>query len=138
MTEIKIEELNELTSRIRTIEEMKTKLQAMYSPVHSPHLDAPRATHYGNVTETATFKIIEFKEQYAAACDSVLAELVQIESWLSELPPEIQALIRNRYILGKSWAETCRDVYGRRNDHFYARNVLIRFLKHRAGGNCSN
>ena len=76
-------------------------------------------------TETAVSELIHILDGEERRLEVSLSE---IEAWVTTLDsPEIQSIIRWRYVLGYSWRDTNRMIYGDPDPH-RARKKLFRFF----------
>lgn len=110
-----IETLEQFRGMKNDCDMIQAEIETLYNPVASPNgrTEPGHGTTPGNPTEQAAFKVIERKKVLEQKRSEMLAELVQIESWLDTVPDaQMSALLRCYYILGNTWKQTSVRIYG--------------------------
>lgn len=75
--------------------------------------DGGSSNHESNPTKQATDNLIMLREKLRNKRNELVQRTLDIEEWLDTLPDkELVAVIRNHFILGKTWRETTKKVYG--------------------------
>lgn len=84
----------------------------------------------GDPTGRNAMKIIELKEQLLAQQERWSEAALKIEQWLQSVgDAEIRSIIRWRYILGLSWKQTGKRVYGDLDGGDACRMRIKRFFR---------
>ena len=69
--------------------------------------------HESNPTKQAVDHLIELRERLATKKDLLVQRTLEIEEWIDSLQDkEVSAIIRYHFIMGKTWRETTKKVYG--------------------------
>lgn len=121
VTILDLKDYRHLVKEIRTIDE---ELEWIYFPVASPNgkTSGSRGSEPSDPTARAVRKAARLKERRAR----LQAKVEAIDWWLLNLEDhQLAAICRERYVLGKSWAEVSLDVCG--SDNFStARMIVVR------------
>lgn len=75
--------------------------------------DGGSGNRISSPTQQASENLIELRDRLKVKMNNLVAKTFEIEKWLDTLTDkELVAIIRNHFILGKSWRETTKIVYG--------------------------
>lgn len=125
-------DLNQVRALRINIQAIQEEISALYFPYTSPNApkDGGSNPNRGSDPTVSAFHRIEKKR---AELDRIQAEysmkVVEIEDWLKTIEDlEVVAIIRCHYILGKTWKQTAKQVYGYASRET-ARMRVERFLK---------
>lgn len=118
----RLEQIETVCSRMR---EIRKALESVYYAYTSPRFDSVKTT--SPVKDPVT-EAVNRAERLSQELDELLRIRQDFETELESInDPEICAIIRQHYILGKSWKQTSMKVYGVQN-YFLARDRLRWFL----------
>jgi hypothetical protein len=130
---VTIELLEKYRGIAANIEALQMQIDALYVPVTSPNgrqnLGSYSSTP-GNPTEISVMKILDLQEDLSAELTQQVELLTEITNWMREVgdkDPEVVALIRFHYMVGMSWKQTAKKVYGY-NDYYRARKRVFRYF----------
>lgn len=115
MTEITIDELKQYMALKAEKKQIEDQIEALYRSIRSARFgEIPSGSSIpGNPTERTAFRIIDLKQELEVKSLDLYTKTKRIEKWLETVDdPEVRAIIRAHYILGKTWAKTAHEVYG--------------------------
>lgn len=109
-----IETLEEYRGIVSEMKAIEMEIDALYDVRKSPTgRESFGASGPGDPTGRSAMKIIEMKEKLLSKQEEWSAAVISIEQWLNTVDDaEIRSIIRWRYILGLSWKQTGKQVYG--------------------------
>ena len=116
----------------KATETISTELEEMYNPVSSISFQ-----YYYNKSKDmtgSTIRTLRKVERQEERLQQMLGEYVDlaesVETWLADLnDPIAEIIVRNRYILGKTWGDVSNALYGHPGGMSAARMYLIRLLE---------
>lgn len=123
MTIEKLESYKGLTAEIKGLRE---QIDSFYDTYRSPQLSdgGSHSMNVGNPVETSVMRIIELKEKLKEA----EGRLQEVENFLSTVDDaEVRAIIRYRYILGRSWSQINTAVCGYPS-YYTCRKKIMRYF----------
>lgn len=119
----------DLQQEIRAIE---AEIQALYYPVKTVPIGGfGHSTSPGDPTAAAVSMIMRQKDRLAAKKAEYEQITNQIENWVDNLPDhKVAAIVRWHYLNAqpKSWAETCRIMFGY-SDKDVCRRIVKNYLE---------
>ena len=66
-----------------------------------------------NPTERTALKVLDLEQRLEAQRMDMLNRCIEITTWIESVDDyELRAIIRNHYVLGKDWNQTCFEVIG--------------------------
>ena len=125
-----LEELNKYRGMVVEINLIKDQINNLYNTYKSPSFTDVGLSSSNAVSpvEKAVNKIQRLEGLYAEKLFELEKQTHQIEYWISSIDdPYIRAIIRSHYLLGKSWKDTSKLVYGYGN-YYNARKVVYRYF----------
>lgn len=127
-----IEELRRVRAIRQNADLIGEELKALYFPYTSPNApkDGGQNPNRGSDPTVSAFHRIERKKAELAKLQAEYTQRVlEVEEWLKTVNDlEVVAIIRCHYILGKTWKETAKRVYGYASRET-ARMRVERFMK---------
>ena len=126
-----LEELNRYRKLRREIKSLEDQLETLYlTPLPSAgEKMGSKPSGVSDPTRAQALKAIQYQERLKAKLDMAEAELERIEAWMETVEdPEIRAIVRMRFIVGRSWIQTTRELFGRYTSEELARVKLFRYL----------
>jgi hypothetical protein len=118
MDKITLEDLREYRAIQESIRAIEAEIESLYYPIGSPSLISDGAGRSSvRPVSDPTAEAFRRIEADRARLEVKRAELetlkVRVDEWLNSLEDNhIAAILRWHFILGKSWRETCVEVYG--------------------------
>ena len=112
------------------IDAIDQQIKSLYNTYHSPSFQTVGSFTCGrrSPVEQALKKIYELEEIYSDKIKELRTQAKTIEEWITNLnDPFLKSCIRYHYMLGYSWKETSRKVYGYDN-YYNARKVVYRYF----------
>ncbi len=126
-----IEDLEQYRGITAEIKALELEIEALYDVRKSPagHEGSGSPTP-GDPTGRAAMRIIELREQLLIQQERWSEAALKIEQWLQTVEDaEIRSIIRWRYILGLSWKQTGKRVYGDTEAGDACRKRIKRFFQ---------
>lgn len=128
-----IETLSEYRKLRTAIDILNEEIESLYNPVSSISFDRyykQTMKDSRGSTIRALEKIEQRREALSKTLDKYTELAEQIEEWIDTInDPMIESIVRYRYVLGKSWNETSRKVYGRFGKADSCRMMLRRYME---------
>lgn len=119
--------------QIKDILDLSQEIKQLYDTRHAISFYAVKMKRQREKSpvENAIFKIDEKHSELKQKIQSYYAESAEIETWLrgSVHDPIMKAIIRQRFLTGKSWAEVAITIYGKGTTADIAR---IYYSQHKA------
>lgn len=115
---MKIETLNQYRIIVSNINAIQSEIDSYYSPIASPNGNlnvggGKSVPDAGNPTERAVFKILELKQKREDEQKRLEDIIGEIDLWLEKIIDlEVKGIIRWHFIIGKSWIDTSKELYG--------------------------
>ena len=115
---MKIETLNQYRIIVSNINALQSEIDAYYSPIASPNGNlnvggGKSVPDAGNPTERAVFRILELKQKREDEQKRLEDMIGEIDLWLEKITDlEVKGIIRWHFIIGKSWIDTAKELYG--------------------------
>lgn len=124
-----LETLEQYRGIVSEINAINLEIESMYDVRKSPTWkEHSGGSGPGDPTGHTAMRIIALKEKLLAKQEQWSDAALTVESWLETVDdPEIRSIVRWHYIIGLSWKQTSRRVYGR-NDYYVARKRIVRFF----------
>lgn len=126
-----IEDLEKYRSLYTEIGALSKQIESLYNTYHSPSFSNNGGGFNGEAhspIEQALQQIQRLEDNYAFKIQELRMEAERIENWLTTLDdPFLRSCIRYHYMLGYSWKETSRNMYGYES-YYNARKVVFRFF----------
>ena len=127
-----IEELEQYRWLSAEIDALNEQICVMYNTYHSPSFSSAGSfnSEPHSPVENALKKIQKLETIYNAKINDLRAKTNEIESWLDTVKDiNIRTCIRYHYLLGYTWKETSKRVYGYKNSNYYnARKSVFRYF----------
>lgn len=113
------------------VEAIQEELEELYNPVKSLsfyHFYESSKDMTGSTVRTLR-KVERQEERLREALEKYVDLAEEIETWIADLDdPMIETIVRQRIILGKSWANTFKAAFGYPGNVSTARMMLTRYL----------
>ena len=125
-----LEELNKYRGMVVEINLIKDQINNLYNTYKSPSFTdvGLSSSNAESPVEKAVKRIQRLEGLYAEKLFELEKQTHQIEYWINSIDdPYIRAIIRSHYLLGKSWKDTSKLVYGYGN-YYNARKVVYRYF----------
>ena len=128
MTIEMLEQYRGITSEIKALE---IEINTLYDVRKSPNgHEASGSAGPGDPTGKAAMRIIELTERKVSLLTKWSKMSLDIESWLETVnDAEIRSIIRWRYMLGLSWKQTGKRIYGDLDGGDACRMKIKRFFR---------
>lgn len=108
----------ELKTVERQLEELENEVYIVRGVVLSLAGAKNRRPSAGADFTALVAKLLDLKEHYARKWDALIDARMEIEREIEELPSELRAIIRAKYIGGLTWDETAEEIgYSARQVH---------------------
>ena len=138
MTIEKLRHMRALTLRIKNLSK---EIEMQYDTYHSPDTSQVRCRTTGGPSsvEKAVFRIDGLQKKLEELNRERLDLVFEIEDWMTEIEKsepsgyQIGSIIRWYFIIGKSWKETSRFIYGKNSADLCRVTVNRFFEKHVSG-----
>ena len=127
-----IETLEQYRGIMSEIKALELEIEALYDVRKSPNgkESGGYSSIPGDPTGRSAMRIIQLKEQLLAQQERWSEAALKIEQWLQTVEDaEIRSIIRWRYILGLSWKQTGKRVYGDTGASDACRMRIKRFFR---------
>lgn len=128
-----IETLSEYRKLRTAIDALNEEIESLYNPVSSISFDRyykQTTKDYRGSTVRALEKIEQRREALSKTLEKYTELAEQIEEWIDTIDdPMIESIVRYRYILGKSWNETSKKVYGKLGKADSCRMMVKRYIE---------
>lgn len=128
---ITIEDLEQYRGMASELEALQEERKWLYYPIASPNGRenlGQRGNTPSDPTASAVSKIDALDKRIAEKQAYLAERLHAVEEWLDTIEDsEIRAMIHWHYLLGATWKQTARKVYGY-NDYQVARKRVMRFF----------
>lgn len=125
-----LDELEEYRSLYIEIDALTQQIQALYNTYHSPSFSSSGGFNGEphSPVEQALKQIQRLEDTYTAKIIELRSKAEVIETWLTTLDNAfVRSCIRYHYMLGYSWKETSRKLYGYES-YYNARKVVFRYF----------
>ena len=125
-----IKELEEYRALIAEIDALNKQIESLYDTYHSPSTEGKGSLKSSTKSpvEKALTKIQLLEQVYLDRIQELQEQANRIETWVSQVDdPFIRSCIRYHYLLGYSWSETSKKMYGY-NSYYNARKVVFRYI----------
>ena len=125
-----IKELEEYRALIAEIDALNKQIESLYNTYHSPSNNDGGSSKDSSKSpvEKALTKIQSLEQMYMDRIKELQEQANRIETWVSQIKdPFIRSCIRFHYLLGYSWSDTSKKMYGY-NSYYNARKVVYRFM----------
>ena len=125
-----IKELEEYRALIAEIDALNKQIESLYDTYHSPSTEGKGNSKSSSKSpvEKALTKIQLLEQVYLDRIQELQEQANRIETWVSQVDdPFIRSCIRYHYLLGYSWSETSKKMYGY-NSYYNARKVVFRYI----------
>ena len=130
-----IEDLEQYRGISSEIKALEVEIDALYDPRKSPNgrqLSGGPGSTPSDPTGHNAMKIIELTEKKLTLLTKWRDMALSIEQWLERVDDaEIRSIIRWRYIIGLSWKQTGKRVYGDLDGGDACRMRIKRFFRNR-------
>lgn len=126
-----LEELKQYRAIRLEIDAIEEQIDEMYNTYHSPSFGPAASVNSEphSPVENALRKIQKLERVYNAKLDNLRERAEAIEEWLEPISGTfVGACIRYHYLLGYSWKETSRKMYGY-DSYQNARKVVYRYFE---------
>ena len=127
-----IDELEQYRWISAEIDALNEQIYAMYNTYHSPSFSSSGSFNAEphSPVESALKKIQKLERVYNSKLDNLRERAEAIEDWLYTVDdPFVRSCIRYHYLLGYTWKETSKRVYGYKNGNYYnARKAVFRYF----------
>lgn len=123
-----IEQLENFRMINSELKALNSQIKNTYNTYHSPAIGNGRNSVPGDPTARAIEKLSKLQDLYSIKYVSMTKLLDEIETWINTIEnTEIRSIIRWHYLLGLSWKQTSKKVYGY-NSYYNARKAFYRFM----------
>lgn len=125
-----IKELEEYRALIAEIDALNKQIESLYNTYHSPSNNDGGNSKGSSKSpvEKALTKIQSLEQMYMDRINELQEQANRIEMWVAQIQdPFIRSCIRFHYLLGYSWSDTSKKMYGY-NSYYNARKVVYRFM----------
>lgn len=127
-----LEELEQYRWISAEIDALNEQICVMYNTYHSPSFSSVGSFNAEphSPVEAALKKIQKLETIYNTKINNLRAKSNEIERWLDTVKDiNIRTCIRYHYLLGYTWKETSKKVYGYQNSNYYnARKAVFRYF----------
>ena len=127
-----IEELEQYRALYLEIDAIAEQRDAMYNTYSSPSFSSVGSFNAEphSPVEAALKKIQKLENLYNKKIKDLRTKAETIEDWLYTVDdPFVRSCIRYHYLLGYTWKETSKRVYGYKNGNYYnARKAVFRYF----------
>ena len=125
-----IKELEEYRALIAEIDALNKQIESLYDTYHSPSTEGKGNSKSSSKSpvEKALTKIQLLEQVYLDRIQELQEQANRIETWVSQVDdPFIRSCIRYHYLLGYSWSNTSKKMYGY-TSYYNARKAVFRFM----------
>lgn len=125
-----LEELEQYRALYLEIDAIAEQRDAMYNTYHSPSFSSAGSfsAEPHSPVETALKKIQKLEDLYDKKIKDLRIKAETIEDWLYTVDnPFVRSCIRYHYMLGYSWKETSKKMYGY-DSYYNARKIVFRYF----------
>lgn len=125
-----IKELEEYRSLLNEIEALNRQIESLYNTYHSPSTESASKSSGKphSPTERALAQIQTLEQTYYDEINELQKKAHEIELWVQSIEDMfVRSCIRYHYLLGYSWKETSKKVYGYVS-YYNARKIVYRYM----------
>lgn len=125
-----IKELEEYRALIAEIDALNKQIESLYNTYHSPSNNDGGNSKGSSKSpvEKALTRIQSLEQVYLDRIKDLQEQAHRIEKWVSQIEdPFIRSCIRYHYLLGYSWSNTSKKMYGY-TSYYNARKAVFRFM----------
>ncbi len=129
-----LEELEHYRGMIVELKALQKQKEDLYNTYHSPSMSSSGSFSGASISpvEQALIKIDRLETIYQIKIEALKDKTLEVEEWLSTIEDNyVRSCIRYHYLLGYTWKETTKEVYGDYYSDHNSRMVVKRYMNNK-------